>query len=81
MIRTKLYPMLRTKLTKRRRHVEEEEERRRKRMFISVVAVLAIHAAQKVRSPSIFRKRWDSEYLVDLAIRENSFITEYRLNP
>lgn len=33
------------------------------------------------RVPRLFRKRWDSEYLLDLANKEGSFLAEYRLNP
>ena len=33
------------------------------------------------RNSSLFRKRWDSSYLVDLAVNEGSFISEYRLDP
>jgi hypothetical protein len=31
--------------------------------------------------PCLFRKRWYSEYLVDLAVKEGTFTTEYRVNP
>ena len=33
------------------------------------------------RSASLYRKRWDSKYLRDLAEKENSFVAEYRLAP
>jgi hypothetical protein len=33
------------------------------------------------RSSSLFRKGWDSSYLVNLAVNEGSFISEYRLDP
>lgn len=33
------------------------------------------------RKPCLFRKRWDSEYLVNLAVNEGSFVSEYRLDP
>lgn len=33
------------------------------------------------RGPSLWRKRWDSEYLRDLAEKENSFLGEYRMDP
>lgn len=32
-----------------------------------------------VRDRDSFRKRWDSPYLVDLAQKENSFVSEYRM--
>ena len=33
------------------------------------------------RRPNIFRRRWDSEYLWNLAIEEGSFLAEYRMSP
>ncbi len=33
------------------------------------------------RGPCLWRKRWDSDYLVNLAITEGTFVTEYRLDP
>ena len=33
------------------------------------------------REPAIFRRRWDSQYLMDLAQREGSFVSEYRVDP
>ena len=33
------------------------------------------------RNSVLFRKRWDSKYLVDLAVNEGSFISEYRVDP
>ena len=32
------------------------------------------------RCPPIFRKRWDSKYLIELAHNESSFVAEYRLD-
>ena len=34
-----------------------------------------------LRKPRIFRKRWDSDYLRNLAEQENSFLAEYRVDP
>jgi hypothetical protein len=34
-----------------------------------------------VKRPNLYRKRWDLEYLQELAINENSFVGEYRLDP
>ena len=34
-----------------------------------------------IKSERIFRKRWDSVYLRNLAIQENSFLAEYRVDP
>lgn len=33
------------------------------------------------RSSVLYRKRWDCDYLVDLAQKEGSFISEYRMTP
>ena len=33
------------------------------------------------RASPIFRKRWDSLYLRDLAAKEGSFVAEYRVDP
>lgn len=33
------------------------------------------------RGASLCRKRWDSEYLMDLAQREGTFVLEYRVTP
>ena len=33
------------------------------------------------RSSPLFRKRWDSDYLLGLARNEGSFIAEYRVDP
>ena len=33
------------------------------------------------RSSCLYRKRWDSEYLVNLAQQEGSFVAEYRVSP
>ena len=33
------------------------------------------------RNSSLFRKRWDSSYLVNLAVNEGSFLSEYRVDP
>jgi hypothetical protein len=35
---------------------------------------------QHSRCPPIFRKRWDSRYLIELAHNESSFVAEYRLD-
>ena len=34
-----------------------------------------------VRGPPLYRKRWDSHYLIDLATRKGSFLAEMRLSP
>ena len=33
------------------------------------------------RNSALFRKRWDSHYLVNLAVNERSFVSEYRVDP
>ena len=33
------------------------------------------------RSSALSRKRWDSEYLLNLAVNEGSFVAEYRVDP
>jgi hypothetical protein len=33
------------------------------------------------RASPLFRKRWDSVYLRDLAVNEGSFLAEYRVDP
>lgn len=33
------------------------------------------------RSPTLWRRRWDSKYLIDLAEEEESFLGEYRMDP
>ena len=37
--------------------------------------------AKKAQITSIPRKRWDSDYLRSLAIKEGSFTAEYRMDP
>jgi hypothetical protein len=41
---------------------------------------IVITSSQIERAPSLFRKRWQSAYLVDLAQREGSFLAEYRVD-
>lgn len=47
----------------------------------NLLLVSTLISCVKFRRPSEYRKRWDSEYLVNLAIRENSFKREYRMDP
>ncbi len=35
---------------------------------------------KNARRSALFRKRWDSEYFINLAVNENSFVAEYRLD-
>ena len=48
---------------------------------IIISKILYAKVDVRARSASIFRKRWDSEYLRNLAERERSFIAECRLAP
>ena len=41
--------------------------------------VLSLFSAPRLGAA--YRKRWDSDYLIRLAAREGSFLTEYRLDP
>ena len=52
---------------------DEEEE--------MMLLALGMLCAKKQRAPALFRKRWDSEYLLDLAQKEGSFVAEYRVDP
>ena len=63
---------------KKRRMDEEEEERKLILMFTVIVKEL-YHTVP--RSPSQFRKRWDDQYPVNLAVNEDSLVKEYRLDP
>ena len=48
----------------------------------SATIVAVLNCDERVyRSSSLYRKRWDSEYLVNLAVQEGSFTAEYRLSP
>jgi hypothetical protein len=49
-------------------------------VVIAAAAVLSTRTTYP-RSAALFRHRWNCEYLVDLATRENSFVAEYRLDP
>ena len=60
---------------------EEEDDEYEKKKKVIVFVAAAISCGYKFHSPALFRKRWDSKYLLNLAINENSFISEYRLNP
>ena len=48
-------------------------------MDISLLALLAKNVQR--RKSSLYRKRWDSDYLVNLAVNKGSFVSEYRLDP
>ena len=60
--------------------VEEDEDDEEHTMKVVVVAaaVLLLTASRARFSP--FYRRWQSDYLVKLAVHENSFVAEYRLN-
>jgi hypothetical protein len=46
-----------------------------------IYSYLALKRPKIHRSSALFRKRWDSEYLLNLAVSEGSFVSEYRLSP
>ncbi len=46
-----------------------------------IFAVASALCLTKFQGPAEFRKRWDCEYLVNLAIRERSFKRENRMEP
>ena len=48
--------------------LDEEQE------LLSIV----VSKYKRFKSPSLFRERWNSEYLRNLAICEGSFVDEYR---
>ena len=56
-----------------KRSIEVDEQ-----MFIFVSICQANSA---MRNEKLFRRRWDESYLRDLAVREKSFVAEYRLDP
>lgn len=49
---------------------EEEDELLEYNLFFS----------NSFRNPKLYRRRWDSNYFMLLALQENSFITEYRMD-
>lgn len=53
---------------------------KRKRMLLLTI-VTYYTASMHIRESKRFRKRWDSDYLINLAIEKDSFVKEYRLNP
>jgi hypothetical protein len=62
--------------------VEKEQNEYLKRICTAVLVVTLPSLLEKEsRVKSMFRKRWDSDYLVDLAVNEGSFIAEYRVDP
>jgi len=71
--RSLIYRMLLDEDPSKRRRVARDEE--------AVAIALATHFSHVPRNKCIFRKRWDSYYLRDLAEKEKSFLSEYRLDP
>lgn len=68
--------------------IEDEE------LLLSIAIIVAAKVVQNnrfmqqiliserpIRSPSLYRQRWQSDYLTNLAIREDTFVSEYRLTP
>ena len=66
-----VYSIFSEKRRKRIRELLEEDE------IINNVMIMNLAV---IRQPSLFRKRWDSSYLLELANREKSFVAEYRLD-
>ncbi len=60
-------------------------EKKRIKKILLLLAVKELFTVslqlEKSRNSAIFRKRWDSDYLLNLAYNEGSFIAEYRLTP
>lgn len=46
-----------------------------------ILAAFVVVVEDVRRDVKLWRRRWDSSYLVDLAIREGSFVSEYRVDP
>ena len=65
-----IYNNLRKRKRKRMQDLLEEDE-----FLYNFIVAYPLY-----RYPSLFRKRWDCQYLLELANKENSFIAEYRLN-
>lgn len=66
-------------------HAEHSKKRKRHKKIAVVAAVAALvsqySTLKRTRTPSMFRKRWDSEYLLNLAQQESTFVREYRVTP
>ena len=45
------------------------------------MVLIAAASWTEQRASAHYRRRWDSEYLVNLAITKGSFIGEYRVDP
>ena len=48
---------------------------------VDELAIAAATALHSEHSSALFRKRWDSNYLIGLVLKENSFVAEYRHDP
>ncbi len=59
------------------------EKRKKAMIILCLLGAIAQKALdeEKMKSGALFRKRWDSEYLLQLACNENSFVAEYRVDP
>lgn len=69
------------KLRKRKHHhLSETIDGPAKIMALASCVAMVLESAVP-RNPSIHRRRWDSEYLWNLAVNEGSFVAEYRLRP
>jgi hypothetical protein len=68
----------------KKRKSRREEFETENAIILTILAKLMedeLNIGVRSRSASFYRKRWDSAYLRDLAERENSFVSEYRLGP
>jgi hypothetical protein len=67
---------------KRKRFENEEELEEEEDLIIRMMIEECMRREKIPHGPCLFRKRWDLEYLVDLAVKkEGTFTTEHRVNP
>ena len=57
-------------------NVEDDEEDEE----LEDMAMVVASCYQQERSSALYRRRWDDNYLINLAIQEGSFVSEYRLD-
>ena len=58
--------------------MDEDEEEIKPTLILTV---LVRELCTVPRAPSLFRKRWDDQDLVNLTVNDDSFVIEYRRNP
>ena len=64
--------------SRRKRGMDEDEEEIKPTLILTV---LVRELCTVPRAPSLFRKRWDDQDLVNLTVNDDSFVIEYRRNP